>query len=227
MRLDIRHRPTLPTLLAAAVLCLAAAACGPARGNDAEAPPEGSAESAQVPGAAGQPDGPAPDGLAKATFAGGCFWCMEPPFDELEGVRLHHLRLHRRPRRQPDLRAGLLRPHRPRRVDAGGLRPEEGELREAARRLLAQRRSRLDAGGQFCDRGNQYRTAIFYHSDEQKRLAEASKAEVATKLGKTDRHARSRPRAPSTPPRTTTRTSTRRTPCATRSTGAAAAGTGA
>ena len=33
-----------------------------------------------------------------------------------------------------------------------------------------------DAGGQFCDRGNQYRTEIFYHNDEQKRLAEASKA---------------------------------------------------
>ena len=34
----------------------------------------------------------------------------------------------------------------------------------------------LDSGGQFCDRGNQYRTAIFYHDEEQKRLAEQSKA---------------------------------------------------
>ena len=55
------------------------------------------------------------------------------------------------------------------------LRSEEGQLREAARRLLAQHRSdRRDR--QFCDHGTQYRTAIFYHDEEQRRLAEASKA---------------------------------------------------
>jgi peptide-methionine (S)-S-oxide reductase len=43
----------------------------------------------------------------------------------------------------------------------------------------------VDAGGQFCDRGSQYRPAIFYHSAEQQRLAEASKQQVATRLSKT------------------------------------------
>lgn len=36
----------------------------------------------------------------------------------------------------------------------------------------------LDSGGQFCDRGNRYRTAIFYHDEDQRRLAEASKREL-------------------------------------------------
>jgi peptide-methionine (S)-S-oxide reductase len=39
-----------------------------------------------------------------------------------------------------------------------------------------------DSGGQFCDRGTQYRSAIFYHDDEQRRLAERSKAEVTKEL---------------------------------------------
>ena len=43
----------------------------------------------------------------------------------------------------------------------------------------------LDKGGQFCDRGNTYTTAIFYQSEEQKKLAEQSKAEIEKKLGKT------------------------------------------
>jgi peptide-methionine (S)-S-oxide reductase len=38
----------------------------------------------------------------------------------------------------------------------------------------------LDAGGQFCDRGNQYRTAIFYHNENQRELAEASKRALRT-----------------------------------------------
>jgi len=42
----------------------------------------------------------------------------------------------------------------------------------------------VDAGGQFCDRGDQYRTAIFYHSEDQKRLAEQSKLKFASQLEK-------------------------------------------
>ena len=42
----------------------------------------------------------------------------------------------------------------------------------------------VDGGGQFCDRGSQYRSGIYYQSDEQKRQAEASKAKIATQLGK-------------------------------------------
>jgi peptide methionine sulfoxide reductase msrA/msrB len=73
--------------------------------------------------------------LEKATFAGGCFWCMEPPFEKLDGVM--------------EVTSGY----------TGG-------------------RKKDPTYGQFVDRGLQYRSAIFYHNDEQKRLAEESKKEL-------------------------------------------------
>jgi peptide-methionine (S)-S-oxide reductase len=42
----------------------------------------------------------------------------------------------------------------------------------------------VDGGGQFCDRGSQYRSGIYYRSEEEKRQAEASKARIAVQLGK-------------------------------------------
>lgn len=118
---------------------------------------------------------PPPAGLAVATFAGGCFWCMEPPFDALDGV--------------VSTTAGYTggRTERPSyaQVGAGGT----GHL-EAVRVLFDPARvsygrllevfwhnvDPLDAGGQFCDRGETYGTAIFVHDAGQRRLAEASKA---------------------------------------------------
>ena len=76
---------------------------------------------------------------------------------------------------EPHLRGGVGRRHRPRRGGAGRLRPREGHLREAARGLLAQRRS-VDAGRPVLrPRRASTAPAIFYHDDEQQRLAEASK----------------------------------------------------
>jgi peptide-methionine (S)-S-oxide reductase len=118
---------------------------------------------------------PPPAGLAVATFAGGCFWCMEPPFDALDGV--------------VSTTSGYTGGHTERpsyaQVGASGT----GHL-EAVRvifdpskisyeRLLEvfwHNVDPLDAGGQFCDRGETYRTAIFVHDAGQRRLAEASKA---------------------------------------------------
>jgi len=112
--------------------------------------------------------------LEKATFAGGCFWCMQPPFRMVEGV--------------VDVVSGY----------AGGTKEnptyEEvssgttGHLEavqvtydpakvsyEALLDTFWRQIDPTDPSGQFADQGSQYRTAIFYHDEEQRRLAEESK----------------------------------------------------
>src|SRR4051794_20285703 len=119
--------------------------------------------------------GPPPAGLSVATFAGGCFWCMEPPFDALEGV--------------VSTTSGYTGGHTERpsytQVGAGStghfeaVRVVFDPSKVAYERLLEvfwHNIDPLDAGGQFCDRGETYRTAIFVHDAGQRRLAEASKA---------------------------------------------------
>lgn len=114
------------------------------------------------------------DSVAIATFAGGCFWCMEPPFDAIEGVI--------------STTSGYTGGHTVNptyeQVSAGTTgHAESVEVRYNPNIVSYQKLldvywhnvDPLDAGGQFCDRGNQYRTAIFYHTEEQRRLAEASK----------------------------------------------------
>jgi len=114
-------------------------------------------------------------GLAKATFAGGCFWCMEHPFDELDGV--------------VSTTSGYIggRKANPtyREVSSGTTGHAEAvEVVYDPRKVSYEKLLEVfwvnvdptDSGGQFCDRGSQYRTGIFYYTDEQKRLAEASKA---------------------------------------------------
>ncbi|MGH6900418.1 MAG: peptide-methionine (S)-S-oxide reductase MsrA [Geminicoccaceae bacterium] len=114
------------------------------------------------------------DGHALATFAGGCFWCMEPPYDKLDGV-LATISGY----------AGgtTVDPTYPE-VSSGGTGHAEvvqityDPSKVSYERLLEvfwQNVDPLDAGGQFCDRGSQYRTGIFVHDEEQRRLAEASK----------------------------------------------------
>jgi peptide methionine sulfoxide reductase msrA/msrB len=113
--------------------------------------------------------------LEKATFAGGCFWCMEPPFEKLEGVVA--------------VVSGYTGGHTAgptyKEVSRGGTGHAEAiqitydsdrityeELLDVFWRQI----DPTDRDGQFADRGTQYRTAIFYHSEEQKRLAELSRA---------------------------------------------------
>lgn len=115
------------------------------------------------------------DDLAVATFAGGCFWCMEPPFDELEGVvsTLSGYTGGQEPNpTYEDVSAG-----RTGHVEAVQVRYDPDAI--GYERLLEvywRNVDPTDAGGQFCDRGSSYRTAIFYNSEKQKRLAERSKA---------------------------------------------------
>ncbi|NJM66958.1 MAG: peptide-methionine (S)-S-oxide reductase MsrA [Acaryochloris sp. RU_4_1] len=113
--------------------------------------------------------------LAKATFAGGCFWCMEKPFDALEGVVSTTSGYTGGTKANPTYKA----------VSSGktghaeSVQVEYDPSQVSYEQLLAvfwHNVDPLDAGGQFCDRGTQYRTNIFYHSDKQKSLAEQSKA---------------------------------------------------
>jgi peptide-methionine (S)-S-oxide reductase len=114
------------------------------------------------------------DAQALATFAGGCFWCMEPPYDELEGVLAT----------TSGYIGGSTADPTYQEVSAGGTGHAEAvqvtydPAKVSYQELLEVfwvNVDPLDAGGQFCDRGDQYRTGIFVHDDEQRRLAEASK----------------------------------------------------
>jgi peptide-methionine (S)-S-oxide reductase len=114
-------------------------------------------------------------GLAEATFAGGCFWCMEPPFDKLDGVVST----------TSGYTGGHVKNPSYEQVSAGGTGHAEAvqvvydPAKVSYQKLLDvfwHNVDPLDATGQFCDKGSQYRSIIFYHNDEQRRLAEASKA---------------------------------------------------
>jgi len=113
------------------------------------------------------------EGQAVATFAGGCFWCMEPPFDKLDGVI--------------STTSGYSGGHQDnptyKQVSAG--RTGHTEVIQVVydpdkvtyQQLLETFWVNIDpltANAQFCDRGSQYRSGIFYHDPEQQKLAEAS-----------------------------------------------------
>jgi peptide methionine sulfoxide reductase msrA/msrB len=115
--------------------------------------------------------------LETATFAGGCFWCTESDFEKVEGV--------------VDVISGYSGGHKEnptyQEVSSGGTGHAEAiqvhydpqkvtyeELLEVFWRHV----DPTDPGGQFVDRGSQYRTAIFYQNEEQKILAEKSKEEL-------------------------------------------------
>jgi peptide-methionine (S)-S-oxide reductase len=132
----------------------------------------GAARAADAPSAAATGT---PAGMATAIFAGGCFWCMEHPFDVLDGV--------------VSTTSGYTGGHVPsptyEQVSSGTTGHAESVrvIYDPAKigydKLLDvywHNVDPLDAGGQFCDRGNQYRTAIFYTTEEQRQLAEQSKA---------------------------------------------------
>ncbi|MGH6943497.1 MAG: peptide-methionine (S)-S-oxide reductase MsrA [Geminicoccaceae bacterium] len=117
---------------------------------------------------------PAVDGTAIATFAGGCFWCEEAAFDPVEGVIST----------TSGYTGGTTVNPTYHEVSAGGTgHAESVEVKYDPSKVTYQQLldvywhnvDPLDTGGQFCDRGNQYRTAIFVHDAEQRRLAEASK----------------------------------------------------
>ncbi|MGB3340627.1 MAG: peptide-methionine (S)-S-oxide reductase MsrA [bacterium] len=112
--------------------------------------------------------------LAVATFAGGCFWCMEQPFEELQGINEVISGYTGGNKENPsyeEVCSGTTG-----HLEAVQLRydPEKISYDELLN-VFWQTIDPTDPGGQFVDRGSQYQTAIFYHDREQKRLAEESK----------------------------------------------------
>ncbi|MEC0063244.1 peptide-methionine (S)-S-oxide reductase MsrA [Paenibacillus thiaminolyticus] len=134
---------------------------------------------------ASQHDTPRQDGTQLATFAGGCFWCMVKPFDQWDGVHA--------------VLSGYTGGHVPHPTYEQVKSQTTGHL-EAVQitfdpaiipysQLLELYWAQIDPtdeGGQFQDRGESYTTAIFVHNEEQRRLAEASRAELAAS-GRFDR----------------------------------------
>jgi peptide-methionine (S)-S-oxide reductase len=123
----------------------------------------------------------APKSEAKATFAGGCFWCMEGPFDKLPGVVST----------TSGYTGGLVARPSYEAVSSGRTGHAESvqvvydPTRVSYEQLLHvywRNVDPFDGAGQFCDRGTQYRPAIFYHDDAQRRLAEASRAELQARF---------------------------------------------
>jgi peptide-methionine (S)-S-oxide reductase len=119
--------------------------------------------------------GPAAADEAKATFAGGCFWCMQPPFEKLPGVISTTV----------GYTGGTVKHPTYEQVSDGGTGHAESiqivydPAKTTYEKLLDVFWHNVDPltrDAQFCDHGHQYRTAIFYHDDTQRRLAEASKA---------------------------------------------------
>ncbi len=115
-----------------------------------------------------------PEGYARATFAGGCFWCMEPPFDKLDGVK--------------STISGYIGgdKHNPtyRQVSAGKTGHTEAvEIRYDPSKVTYQKLldvfwvniDPLVRDRQFCDGGSQYRSGIFFLNEEQRDLAIASR----------------------------------------------------
>jgi len=115
-----------------------------------------------------------PEGTATAIFAGGCFWCMEHPFDELDGVistTSGYTGGHVANPTYHQVSSGTTGHAEAVRVIYDPAKIGYDKLLE----VFWHNVDPLDAGGQFCDRGSQYRTGIFYTTEEQRRLAEASK----------------------------------------------------
>ncbi|MEO0768887.1 MAG: peptide-methionine (S)-S-oxide reductase MsrA [Cyanobacteria bacterium J06649_4] len=122
--------------------------------------------------------------LTTATFAGGCFWCMEHPFDELPGVA----------DTTSGYTGGTVESPTYYQVSNGdtghveAMQVSYDPTQVSYETLLETFWHNVDPFddlGQFCDKGNQYRSAIFYSSPEEQAIASATKEELATKFDRT------------------------------------------
>ena len=112
--------------------------------------------------------------LRKATFAAGCFWCVEADFEKVPGVVEVISGYTGGQRENPsyeEVSSGKTGHVEAVQVLYDPEKVSYGELLDVFWRHV----DPTDPAGQFVDRGSQYRSAIFYHDEEQRRLAEESK----------------------------------------------------
>lgn len=115
--------------------------------------------------------------LEVATFAGGCFWCTEADFEKVDGVVEAVSGYTGSEQENPTYRE--VSSGKTGHVEAVQVRYDPDRITyEELLDVFWRHVDPTDAGGQFVDRGSQYRSAIFYHNQEQKRLAEESKARL-------------------------------------------------
>jgi peptide-methionine (S)-S-oxide reductase len=124
------------------------------------------------------------DGFERAVFAGGCFWCMEPPYDKVDGV-IETI---------SGFSGGHVVDPSYEQVTRGGTGHLEvvqvvyDPERVGYEKLLDiywRNVDPFDGGGQFCDRGESYRPAIFVQGEEQERLARQSLRDVQARFEQT------------------------------------------
>lgn len=148
----------LPSLIVAALVAAAGTACA--------APPT---------------PAPAPAARSVATFAGGCFWCMEGPFEKLPGVLSVTSGYTGGQKVNPtyeEVSSGTTGHAEAVQVIYDSTRVSYDKLLE----IFWHNVDPLAANGQFCDHGSQYRTGIFYHNEAQRKAAEASKTKVQARF---------------------------------------------
>lgn len=115
--------------------------------------------------------------LEKATFAGGCFWCMVKPFDSYEGIHSVISGYTGGELENPTYEQVCTNKTGHKEAVQITFNPEVFPYEQLVQ-LFWMQIDPTDAGGQFFDRGSSYETAIFFHSEEQKEVAEASKREL-------------------------------------------------
>ena len=121
-----------------------------------------------------------------AIFAGGCFWCMEPPFDKLDGVLSTvsgYIGGTAEDATYKRVSAGSTGHYEAVRIEFDPSKVDYGQLLKVFWRNI----DPFDGNGQFCDKGPQYRAAIFTLTDGQRELAEASRAKLADEKGEEGR----------------------------------------
>jgi len=179
--LTLRFAP-VPALFAVVFLA-ACSSCGASSSTSESSTAPAAAVEESPPHHDGTPPAPPlPEGRAAAVFAGGCFWCMEGPFEALEGVDAVLSGYAGGSERHPTYEQ----------VSSGDTGHTEAvwiqydpatityaELLETYWHNV----DAVDGGGQFCDRGTQYRPAIFPRDEEQRAAAAASIQAIQEQLG--------------------------------------------